>query len=134
MILRSDFSKKYQSTIKVYLETYPYKIKDLDFSIILDSGYEYSRFWIDSIKWIPRNDNDHVLRYFADGGKIWITDICGNEHELIKDMLVVGIGNVLKKHENSMVDYKQEIISACIDENICDEIIQLTLYGEIKFK
>lgn len=133
MILKSEYNEKYGRTSKIYLEAFPYKITDLDLSIILDSGYEYSRHWIESIKWVPRNPRDQVLSYFADGGTLWITDICHIEYILTKDILMVGVGIALQKYEKYMVNYKQEINSPCINENICDEIIQLSLYGDIKY-
>lgn len=133
MVLKSEFNERYGKNIKIYLEAFPYKIRDLDLSIILDSGYEYSRYWIRSIKWLPRNQRDQILSYFADGGKLWVTDICNVESILTKDILMIGVGLALEKYEKYMVDYKQEINASCISEKMCNEIIQLSLYGKIKF-
>ena len=132
MVLKSEY--KESRIERVYLEAFPYKIQDIDFGIILDNGYEYSRKWIKSIKWIPRNKNDNILSNFVNNGKLWITNIHDIEKELTQDILVEGIGLALKTHKSEMINYKQELISQCINEILCDEIIQLALYKEIIFK
>ena len=133
MVLKSGFNQRVSDTYKIYLEAFPYKIYDTDFAIILDTGYERMQRWVKTMKWNPRNEKDHVLKYFADGGIIWIVDIDGNEKELTKDKLVVGIAEALKVHEREMVDFKKELWSYHMNEYLCDEIIQLGLYGRVIF-
>ena len=133
MVLVSEFNERSNSEYKIYLETYPYKICDMDFGIILDSGFEMARDWIQSIRWIPRSESDNIFKYFSEGGNIWLTDRDNQEHLLNRDIMIKGISRIMLIHKSEVVNYKKEINAPCISNMVCDEIIQLALYNDIKY-
>lgn len=133
MVLKSEFNEKRNEMCRIYLETFPYKVSDKDFGIILDTAYDKSKSWIQSIKWLPRGKKDNILKYFASGGRIWITDIDNNTKELTREIMINGIGMILKKDIEGLVDYRNELNTPCFSEIICDGILQYSLYGEKRF-
>lgn len=133
MVLMSEYDEERSDTYKIYLETFPFKIYNIDLSCILDSAYENSKKWIKNMYWIPRKDNDSFLLYFAEGGKVWITDAENNEHELTRECLVYGIREALKIHKNEMIDSMNELNAPCFSESLCDEILQKAIFNSVKF-
>lgn len=131
MVLVSDYNKKTGEQYNIYLETFPFKVYDFDIKIIFDTALDKMlENWCVSIRCLnPRRPFDEL----AEGKPIWITDVTSMEHELTRDKMVAGIGQALKIHKYSMLNFRQELDTPCYSADICDEIVQFALYGEIRF-
>lgn len=134
MILISEFDFRRNESFNVYLETFPYRVYDSDFTFIIDNAFEYIIYdWIKSIERETVTLYKNDLQAFQFGENFWITDTNNEKHLLNKEKLASGIGQALKIFKEDMVNYKQEIKAPCINGAICDYIIQISIYGELRF-
>lgn len=125
MILKTVYERN--QTLKYYLETYPYKMCDLDFAVILDTAIDNSINYITSIKYVPDSEGNDVLTSFAQGKNIYITDVYGHEHVINKDSLLVGINYIINKDKDNLYLYGDEIVAPTFSSIQCQTILLITL-------
>jgi hypothetical protein len=134
MVLFSGYDARIKEPYNVYLELYPYKVYDIDFAIILDTAYDIMKSrWATSIRRTVTTKYADDLLAFMHGENLWITDINGEEHLLNKEVMLKGLEIVIFELRYNIIGEDNRLLSECIGDEKCDDIIQLSLFDAIRF-
>lgn len=151
VLLERKYDKNLNCEYEIWSELGSIRVYDIDISLILDSALDYmslGSLWCFEVWSSNGSTEEDILEALNRNGHLILIDSRANRRVILtRERLILGIYKrlymgdlplsrfvrvIIKKYKSNKIGYR--LLSAGMGPQLCDEIVQLAIYGKIMYK